>query len=496
MNIGVTYTKLSNYTEALSNLQKGLAIAKSRNDGFGIFAAYNNIGLVYSNQGMNEEALQNYLSCLKTQISKKDSYKVGETYNNIASCYLVNNKPNLAIQYLKEGLRRSIAENDGAAIANNYIITGRFYSKKNDFPQMLEYYQKALKINEEIQNPFGIADAQYNIGYAYFKLGNTKKAIELINTALVTFKMAGQLDYIKDSYNDLTEIYKSTGNYKLAYENHVLYTEMHDSIVNVEKGKKFKELEVKFDLKNVKENAKIKEALAKKELQNQKNIRYYTIAGMLLVVIFLIILILQRNKIAKIRRQKALEEERNRISRDLHDNLGAQLSTAKMFMSSLKNKGIGENDLETLDTSIGMLDNSISDLRKIMNEMHNSVLREKGYLQATEELVNKINKLHLIQFSLSRHNIDVRPDHKIEHELFRITQELINNTLKYAQAKQVSIELLKRDGQLILMYEDDGIGFDVTALQRGNGLNNIETRVKAINGTVEFDSMPNAGFRP
>ncbi len=204
---------------------------------------------------------------------------------------------------------------------------------------------------------------------------------------------------------------------------------------------------------------------------------------------------IQRSKIAKERRQKALEQERNRISRELHDDLGAQLSTARMFISSLKNNNSNGNTSEAIDNSLGLLDSSISDLRKIMHDMHSSVLLEKGYLAATEELVNKINQLHIIKFTLSHHGIDKRFDEKTEHQLYRITQELVNNSMKYAKAKNVSLELLCRDGKIILMYEDDGIGYDLKTVKRGNGLKNIETRAKLVGGTAEFDSMPGAGAR-
>jgi signal transduction histidine kinase len=103
--------------------------------------------------------------------------------------------------------------------------------------------------------------------------------------------------------------------------------------------------------------------------------------------------------------------------------------------------------------------------------------------------------MHLIKFSLSHHKFDERLSIRTEHQLYRVTQELVNNTLKYAKASHVSLDLVKRDGQVILMYEDDGIGFDATSIKKGYGLNNIETRVQSLGGNVEFDAMPGAGSR-
>ena len=72
---------------------------------------------------------------------------------------------------------------------------------------------------------------------------------------------------------------------------------------------------------------------------------------------------------------------------------------------------------------------------------------------------------------------------------------MVNNTLKYARAKHITIDLIQRDGILVFMYEDDGIGFDITSIQKGYGLQNIETRIRSVGGNFMLDSMPNAGAR-
>jgi signal transduction histidine kinase len=195
----------------------------------------------------------------------------------------------------------------------------------------------------------------------------------------------------------------------------------------------------------------------------------------------------------KIEQQNALLTERKRISRELHDDLGAQLSTAKMFLQSVKGKS--QSDYTSIDNSLSLIESSIHDLRTIMDDLQTSTLRDRGYIAATEELVNRVNQLQQINFSLTHHGVEKRLDEKTEHHLFRITQELINNTIKYAQAKNVNLDLLKRDNKIVLMYEDDGVGFDLQNNKRGYGLDNIVSRIQTISGTVEFDTSVNNGFR-
>ena len=84
---------------------------------------------------------------------------------------------------------------------------------------------------------------------------------------------------------------------------------------------------------------------------------------------------------------------------------------------------------------------------------------------------------------------------KLEHQLFRITQELINNTLKYANAKNVTIDFLTRDNKVILFFEDDGSGFNIREVKKGYGLINIESRARSMGGECDFDSQPGSGSR-
>lgn len=186
---------------------------------------------------------------------------------------------------------------------------------------------------------------------------------------------------------------------------------------------------------------------------------------------------------------------RNRIARDLHDDLGSQLSTARMFLNSLKNNPRAYNGKELIEYSLNVVDSAINDLHLIMEDLQTLTLQDKGYLAATTELINKISGLQPIKFTLTHTGMDGRLEHKTEYNLYRITQELTNNTLKYAKAKNVVIDLVNRDNKVIFMYEDDGIGADIPFCKKGFGLANIISRSQSLGGSVEFDSKPGSGFR-
>ncbi len=498
-NIGVVYGKQGQYTEAMDYQLKALAIAKSIRDQYGTAGIYNNIGVLYMSQDNYDEALKNYLESLKILRQIGDPSALGTAYQNVGDISIYKHQPDQALGYYRIGLQKSQEGGNMEAMANNFLGIGKVYFEKQDYDQALANFQSALRISRQIDFALGIADSYIAVGKAYRQKKDFAKAIANTEKGLAMVQKNNELDLQKDAHGLLAQIYSATGNYKQAFLHQTLFKQMTDSIFDIEKEKKFNQLRMQYDMKTMRDSIKAvqdkKNTIAAAQAESQRNTRNFIYIGMSLIVLFLVIVLWQRNKIAIARKQKALEEERNRISRDLHDNLGAQLSTVRMFIGSLR-KGKQHEDISGIvDQSISMLDSSISDLRNVMEEMQTPMLTQYGYIAATEALANKINQLHGTTFTLTHHKMEQRPDERTEHQLYRITQELVNNTLKYAAAKSITLDLLRRDDALVLMYEDDGIGFDPKTVKKGNGLGNIETRVKLLGGTVEFDSMPGAGSR-
>lgn len=185
------------------------------------------------------------------------------------------------------------------------------------------------------------------------------------------------------------------------------------------------------------------------------------------------------------------EEERKRISRDLHDDVGTKLSAIKLFLSSLHEKASNTNNNEIkilAASSEQFVSETIKDVRQLLLNLSPSVLEEFGYTTAVEGLINKINETKQIQFCLVVFGMQQRLQKKYELALYRITQELINNVLKHAEAKNVSLQIGRRDNKIILMIEDDGKGFDINEHRDGYGLHNLEARTELLQGVMTIDS--------
>jgi signal transduction histidine kinase len=201
----------------------------------------------------------------------------------------------------------------------------------------------------------------------------------------------------------------------------------------------------------------------------------------------------KKRQVAQIEAMVATQEqERKRISRDLHDDVGTKLSALNLYLSSLNEKATAINNdaIRSLaQSSKQFIKEAMHDVRQLLFNLSPTVLEEFGYIAAVEGLVNKINETKQIHFELVVSSINFRLKKDYELALYRITQELINNVLKHAEAKNVLLQIGQRDEKIILMMEDNGKGFDVRAHKDGYGLNNLDARTKLMQGTMTIDSQ-------
>lgn len=193
------------------------------------------------------------------------------------------------------------------------------------------------------------------------------------------------------------------------------------------------------------------------------------------------------------------EEERHRIAQDLHDGVGHLLSLVKIGLSSFQEnvQELVPARLEEFERFLGIYDQAVQEVRAVSHQLMPATLRKMGLKAALQDLSTMLALSTPIRVNVSLETLDTFAPHldsELETSIFRIVQELVNNTLKYAHANTVSIQILDNIGTLICSYEDDGIGFDLQNPSGGIGLRNITNRIVLLGGTVEFDSAPGNGM--
>jgi len=177
------------------------------------------------------------------------------------------------------------------------------------------------------------------------------------------------------------------------------------------------------------------------------------------------------------------EKERQRIAADLHDGVGASLSGIKLMLNQLKPQN--DTEKEALTECTTAIQNTASNVRGISHNLLPPSLQTLGLAKVLERMAKNYTSDELsVDFSAT---LATKIDQKTELALFRIAQELINNTIKHAEATEVSIELKGNEDFFHFEYADNGKGFEVKAAD-GLGLRNIKSRVQMIEGELNFFS--------
>lgn len=191
------------------------------------------------------------------------------------------------------------------------------------------------------------------------------------------------------------------------------------------------------------------------------------------------------------------EKERQRFAKDLHDGLGPLLSAAKLYIKSIELAKDQAKQLDAIGKAMGIVDESVSAIKEIARNLSPHILRDFGLVTALENQFNKLNAEKDVKLQINS-NFRERIQEDMEITLFRIFEELFNNTLKYADASNVLINLIQNDKMLKISYSDNGKGFDLEKVankRKGNGIPNIISRVESIRGRINMESKPDNGMQ-
>lgn len=188
---------------------------------------------------------------------------------------------------------------------------------------------------------------------------------------------------------------------------------------------------------------------------------------------------------------KGQEIERKRVAADMHDGVGQILSAISIQLSQLKakNEKADDNDLESLSEKV---QHGIVEVRNVSHALKPDVLEHFGLVPAIEEVCNTLSSDMGPSISFNHIDVEKRFPEEVEINVYRIVQELLNNCIKHANARDVFVTLIKDEGMLLLTVEDDGEGM-LNKDHTGIGLNNVKLRTDIINGEMNIDSSEGKG---
>lgn len=204
---------------------------------------------------------------------------------------------------------------------------------------------------------------------------------------------------------------------------------------------------------------------------------------------------LQTLSVAKNTEQEAIiEAERIRISRELHDSVSQELFAATMILSSVvDNPSLTTKQITSQTTlTLKILHEAQDEMRALLLHLRPSELADKSLTEGLNMLVDELQAK--ISAKISASVAEIKADKNIENNIFRMTQELLSNTLRHAKAQHIDISFSQTVGTLVLIVKDDGVGLDTTIEKTASqGLKNIKERTLSLGGTVEWQSAPGSG---
>jgi len=497
-NIGNAFFVLGNYSEALKNHLAGLKIEEEIGNKQGVAQSYNNIGNIYSDQGEYIIAMKYYLAGLKIEEEIGNKRGISTALSLIGvNFYNQGNIPE-AMKYYSASLKISEEIGDKHSLAISYINIGNIYTDLGEYTKALSNFSAALKICDEAGDSYGCSESYNSLGNVYTKLKNNSEASRYLNKGLLLSKNVGSLAQIQSSYKLLAVLDSAQGHFKQAFEHYKMYVAYRDSLINKENTKKIvqAQMQYEFDKKEAAAKAEqdIKDALALKELQKQKLLNREFAGGFAVLLIFAVILSILRSQYQKIR---LIEKERNRISRELHDDIGSELNRITMISQLLHKKMDRDDEMQeklmTISDTGKKVLGSIGEIIWTMNPQKDNLESLVAYIRrfATEYLdLNNIEVAIEFPDEIPAKSVS----DKYRRNVFLVVKEALYNITKYSKASrvQLSMKLGKRSADLEI--SDNGTGFSVKEKQNwGNGLRNMDQRMKDIRGTFRISSEINQG---
>jgi two-component system NarL family sensor kinase len=380
------------------------------------------------------------------------------------------------------------------------------------------------KVAQRFGNESMLAKTEYQLGVLYFKMQNLDKAKDYLEQAEPHFLKNEDYISLQSLYKLLTQSYIELGKKDSIKPTLDKYFAVVDKIKNTEIVKSSQEIAQKFD--SEKKDEVIQQLENENELKTinsrqQKTIIYILIFSFLasILVVYLIYnnyvnrlktnqIIAQQQSELRDKQLKQVEQEsqikamesmlmgqeaeRNRIGKELHDSLGATLSTIKLQMSS--SPGNDHPEGHAMKKAKEMIDEACEEVRKISRDMMPITLTKYGLHTALEELIDKYNfeggpNVIYQAFGIIQHD-----NKDLDLFTYRIIQELVNNCIKHAQAQEIIVQINYLEDLMIITVEDDGNGFDFENTQyQGMGLKNVEYRAQYLKGKFSVESSPGVG---
>lgn len=497
---------------------------------------YNGLGILYEERMMDDRAIDYYLRGLKIAERHKKKYFISFLLNNIGLLKFRNKQYDEARNDFQRGLQLAKDEQEFRLMGNLHNNLGLVYRELKDYKSSIRHYKGTIEITKKLGFPFGIGAAYINLGNSYMLDDQDALALQYADSAITVFSRFEDLEYLGVAYllkgtirtkqNDLvtarqcldsvlafnerqpsitnfihsidlrSDIAEQSKDYEKALELTRRSVELSDSVEDITNKGKLADLQVLYGKERV-ESQLSEEKTKNKLLDKNRELESAQWRIFLLIAVtafFLLLGFVYIRYMRKSRRQQQvfsqrlieqIDEERSRISKDLHDDIGQLLSVVKSKINMFNNGLLKE--INGLEKEVGEV---IDQTRTISHQLHPSSLEKLGLERSLNGLMERTQSNTGIICSIHVTVPSDQLDLEVQTQLYRISQECVNNTLKHAGAEALKITLREQDGQIVYKYRDNGKGLSPSSIREGLGMMTIRERVNKISGKLQILSDP------
>ncbi|MFY0673372.1 MAG: sensor histidine kinase [Bacteroidia bacterium] len=522
LNYASLFKLAKNYEKSVEILQSIITPALEEGYYDLVSSAYLYLGEIHATNNRNRKKASEYYDlCIENARLSNDPTKEFVGLYNAANNLWKTQEDSLASVYLNQLFElqhkrfRALEKNR----SHSYLLSIIGASRASNEEQLKALHRLRFKM-KKLGQEVAYSDALLHLVNAH----EGEDSAVFYGKAILKHSIKHKLDYSRNiALGKLANEYYRQGELKKSIGYLERFITLNDSLNGLEKTRIIEELNVKYESeKKGKEIAVLAKDNTEKELlaarsKTERNGLMAALAIVLIITTLVIYFFYTRNLKQKLENQiskqkikdleqkqqiltmnsmiEGQENERRRIAQDLHDGLGAMLSTIKMHFSNIQNEMTKIEKLQNTNTTASLIEQANLELRKVAHEMMPGSLVKLGLKEAIRELCNKLSVPNTLEFQFASHGFEVRLSETKEVMLYRAIQEIMNNAIKHSKAKHVIVQLMQIDDKLQITVEDDGVGFNLeeTRSSKSLGLKGIKSRIEFLNGILNIESTLNVG---
>lgn len=470
-----------------------------------------NLGMVYSKLEDYKNAEKYLLLSLEHGLRNNDMNDLPLVYSKLGVVSFMLDKYDEALRYYDQAESASIVTGNKNSLNEVYVNRAQLYKYLGRYDEALPLLKKAISYYRKQDYAEGMIAIWINMAGIYAQKQMTTKAFAYYDSAAILARENMDLKNLKGIYREMYHLFSEHGKHEKALNAYIQYQNIADSIYTLEKTELINDLLLKYE--------KEKDQLHILSLENEnlenlrhRNILQYAASIVVLMAILLVFFFIyksRKNKIISRQKIRQLEEERKhmaarflvegeekerkRMALELHDNLGVLLSATKMQFTEIRDKS-PENEV-LIKKASKFLDQASKDVRKISHNLMPGLLTKLGLFEALEDLFENLDEIEGLEAIVDIVGPRERIDENKEIMIYRMLQEMANNTLKHAKANNIDLTIIVDAEELNISYADNGKGFDVEEMisKKTMGLQSIQSRVKFLDGLFKIDSSQDVG---